>query len=86
MADCTLTTRGGSRRRRDRAGVTLDARTRARLEEAAERLIALLDALDGCPDAEPDHDGEAEADEASAQPITLVRDLAPMLHIPRFDA
>jgi hypothetical protein len=41
------------------------------LEAAAERIIAVLDALDGDPDAEPNYDGEAEPSEASRQPATL---------------
>ncbi|WP_158600885.1 hypothetical protein [Teichococcus wenyumeiae] len=42
-----------------------------------ERLIARLDAMDGDPDMEPDHDGEAEPDEASLQPLTMARDARP---------
>lgn len=45
---------------------------RARLENLAQQVIDMLDALDAqYADLEPDHDGEAEPDEASAQPATL---------------
>lgn len=40
--------------------------TRHELEAAIAAAIDLLDAMDGDPDNEPDHDGEAEPDEASA--------------------
>jgi hypothetical protein len=40
-----------------------------------ERLIALLDAADApYADLEPDAEGEAAPDEASAQPVTLAPD------------
>ena len=85
MADHAYTT-DGSRRRRDPASVTLDARTRARLEDAAERIIAALDALDGDPDAEPDPDGEVEPAEAREQPMTLAPDQRPDLYARRIGA
>jgi hypothetical protein len=53
----------------------LSALQRARIEAEVERLIALLDAADApFADMEPDHEGEAEPDEASAQPATLAPD------------
>jgi hypothetical protein len=87
MAAHALTTPDSSPKRRGRASVTLDARTRARLEAAAEQLIAALDTLEGEPDAEPDEDGEVEPAEASAQALTLVRNVAPATFVrqpPRF--
>jgi hypothetical protein len=53
-----------SRRRLHRAD------QRATLHAIIERALALLDALDGDPDLEPEAI-EAEDDEASRQPVTL---------------
>jgi hypothetical protein len=39
-----------------------DAKLRARIEAAVERMIAALDATDGDPDVEEDDPGEAEPD------------------------
>ncbi|WP_424135139.1 hypothetical protein [Roseomonas chloroacetimidivorans] len=47
---------------------------RARLEVLVTNTIDMLDALDGDYDLEPDAEGEAEPDEASQQPVTLVPD------------
>lgn len=56
--------------------------TRVRLETLAERIITLLDALDGDPDVEPDHDGEDDVAEASLQPTNLTPDRVPVRRIP----
>ncbi|UPG72899.1 hypothetical protein MVG78_01490 [Roseomonas gilardii subsp. gilardii] len=47
-----------------------DAKLRHQLHVIIERALALLDALDGDPDLEPEAI-EAEDDEASNQPVTL---------------
>ena len=53
--------------------------------DRVERLLDLADALDGDPDLEPDHDGEAEPDEASLHPVTLAADRVPAVVV-RFPA
>lgn len=56
----------------------LPCTVRARLEQLIEEAIEALDALDaGHADMEPDADGEAEPDEASAQHATLAPDRTP---------
>lgn len=49
----------------------LSAAGRAQIEALVFRQIDLLDAATPEADAEPDFDAEAEADEASLQPVTL---------------
>lgn len=67
---------GTSRRRRR---PLTRAEMRASLEAAVAAALSLLDAMDGDPDMEADHDGEAEVDEGSAQPITLSPDRRPVV-------
>ncbi|WP_426958329.1 hypothetical protein [Muricoccus radiodurans] len=63
---------GGAHRPRRRSPAPLTrAEMRARLELLVERVLAMLDDLDGDPDLEPDAEGEAEPDEASAQHLPL---------------
>ncbi|MCK8788291.1 hypothetical protein M0638_28470, partial [Roseomonas sp. NAR14] len=57
---------------------------RARIEALAAWLIDLLDRLDGDAEAEPDHDGEEEPDEAWMQPAMLgAAELVPARRIAR---
>ncbi|MCK8787624.1 hypothetical protein M0638_24975 [Roseomonas sp. NAR14] len=65
------------RRRGERAA------ERRRIEQEVEAPIERLDALDGDPDAEPDHDGEAEPDECSVVPLHLYVARAPVRRIGR---
>ncbi|MCK8786756.1 hypothetical protein M0638_20500 [Roseomonas sp. NAR14] len=58
--------------------------TRQQLEADIENLIAALDLLDGDPDAEPDHDGEAEPDECSIVPLHLFTDRVPTRRLRAF--
>jgi hypothetical protein len=56
----------------------MDTQQRRRAIEAeVERLIALLDELDGNPDFEPDFDAEECVDEASLQPLRACSAPAP---------
>ncbi|UFN49398.1 hypothetical protein LPC08_01765 [Roseomonas sp. OT10] len=61
------------------------AAQRAALESIVARALAMLDALDGDPDMEPNADGEAEPDEASLHPATLAADRVPAVVV-RFPA
>jgi hypothetical protein len=64
-----------------RTRITAEIRS---LLDRAEALIDFLNAADApLLDLEPDADGEAEPDEASAQPITLAMDrFPPVVHRP----
>ncbi|MBP0446698.1 hypothetical protein J8J14_18130 [Roseomonas sp. SSH11] len=78
-------------RRRPPVAITIDSPTRARISDEirtlldrAEALIDFLNAADApLLDLEPDADGEAEPDEASAQPVTLAPTWAPPVTIHR---
>jgi hypothetical protein len=64
-----------------RARITGEIRS---LLDRAEALIDFLNAADApLLDLEPDADGEAEPDEASAQPLTLAPDRANVVQMPR---
>jgi hypothetical protein len=53
------------------------------LEALITDALDMLDGLDGDTDLEPDADGEAEPDEASAQPFTFSMDrFPPVVHRP----
>lgn len=70
---------GLSRRRSS----SVPAALRARLERLIEEAIEALNALDAQhADLEPDHDGEAEPGEVSAQPVTLAPDRRLVVHRP----
>ncbi|HEV7266382.1 MAG TPA: hypothetical protein VGN83_15895 [Falsiroseomonas sp.] len=56
---------------------------RARITAAVERLIAVLDQLDGDPDLEPDADDDDGLDEASLQPVTLAPARMPARQVAR---
>jgi hypothetical protein len=64
-----------------RAGIEAEIRV---LLDRANNLIDFLNAADApLLDLEPDHDGEASPDEASAQPFTLAMDrFPPVVHRP----
>jgi hypothetical protein len=64
-----------------RAGITKEIRS---LLDRAETLIDFLNAADApLLDMEPDADGEAEPEEASARPLTLAMDrFPPVVHRP----
>ena len=76
MATANLSFADGMRRRpAEPVAVILTPALRARIEALATFLVDLLDAADAPQaDMEPDTDGEAEADEAGAQPVTLSPD------------
>jgi hypothetical protein len=80
-----------ARRRRTITPLSVPPEIRARISaeirsllDRAEALIDFLNAADApLLDMEPDTDGEAEPDEASAQPITLAMDrFPPVVHRP----
>lgn len=67
---------------RARRAATIPLDLRARLEALVDGILALLDAMDGDPDMEPDDDGEEDVTEASAVPLTLAPDRLPASVIP----
>ena len=83
-ANPTFTGTGRRRRPESMAAMVLTPAVRSRMEaqisaflDGANFLLDMLDAADAQhADKEPDVDGEAEPDEASAQPVTLSPDRA----------
>ena len=81
-ANNTFTDIGRRRRPESMAAMVLTPVVRARMEaqisaflDSANFLLDMLDAADAQhADMEPDCDGEADVDEASAQPVTLSPD------------
>jgi hypothetical protein len=64
-------------------GISSTDTLRAQLEALITDALDMLDDLDGDTNMEPDAEGEAEPDEASAQPFTLAMDrFPPVVHRP----
>jgi hypothetical protein len=64
-------------------GISSTDTLRAQLEALITDALDMLDDLDGDTNLEPDADGEAEPEEASAQPLTLAPDRANVVQMPR---
>ncbi|UFN48909.1 hypothetical protein LPC08_23410 [Roseomonas sp. OT10] len=76
MAEHAHSTPAPRREARHRAALSRRAQ-RAALENIVTRALAMLDALDGDPDLEPEGLEDDDLAEVSAQPVTLAADRVP---------